>query len=154
MGQDCFKDSFTEEGNMSSSMMRNFEPHSFWMDGEKDDPIMENQNLMMATALHIQKIDNGKDEPGAKHLPDENEKLKYIRDLPSVFKDMFKKLENQFGKWVVTPTDRTDDFKVEIAKNPVEIIFSKKPGANNPLNVYKSHLPSMLDLVLAEVKKA
>ena len=70
------------------------------------------KETLFAAALHLKDLDNGKDEPGTKHLPEETGNLKLIRQLPEVYKEMFRKLEKKFGKWVPNKDDREDDFPV------------------------------------------
>jgi len=50
--------------------------------------------------MHVNKLDNGIDEPGIVHIPDNSKtNIRKIRDLPLVYADMFEKLEEKFGKF-------------------------------------------------------
>jgi hypothetical protein len=148
MGNDCCKQHFLDQGEISESMREEYEPHSFCL--EEEDIEVQNKEFVLAAALHVKDLDNGNDEPGTKHLPEEGENLRFVRDLPVIYQEMFDKLDSKFGKWFSSKIDRADDFYVETAPNPVEIKNENVIAAKNPLNVYKSKLPSILDVMLSK----
>ena len=86
MGTNCCKEmDFLNEGELSGSRLAEMEPVSFILAEEDNKVDVEKNEFLAGAILRTRGMDDGKDEPGVKHLPDEGKHLRLIRDLPFIY---------------------------------------------------------------------
>jgi hypothetical protein len=62
MGADCCKQHFLDQGEVTQSMMQEYEPVSFCI--EEEDLEVQKKELFNIAALHVKDMDTGIDHPG------------------------------------------------------------------------------------------
>lgn len=149
MGNKCCQRELDENSfDITMEKYKDKMPESFILN-EQNDGLDE---IIADVAIFLQKNDDGKDAPGTKHKPEESHDIKYIRNFPLVYSNMFLQLEKKFGKWCVQKEDRDDQFPVENSGSVViEMVSQVK--LNQILGKSKSQQLSVQNLDTLETKE-
>lgn len=136
MGNDCTTCSLNpnHNGDETEYSVDNRLPVSF-LHGVEDEDI--NQEILLNTVDFLKNLDDGKNKTGEIQVPPESDSITYIRSLPIIFQNLYKKIHDKFGYFdTFDISSRKDKFKVEMGP-PMEItVLKKNKGKRDEISLH------------------